>query len=94
MNEIKLTENSGRTLCGRIAQALEDAGAKIVSSDDYKQLLYPTDQIYIDYTWQEKLFTLHLEHTLGISLFSDELDISALNEIAHAINSSELVRKA
>lgn len=85
MNELKLISQGDRLLCGRIAQALDEAGARVISKDDYQQLLCPTDQIYIDYTWQEKLFTLHLEHSLGIFLLSDALDLNALSEIAHKV---------
>jgi hypothetical protein len=87
MHEVKLTEKAARLLCVNIAQAPEEAGATIVSEDDYQQLACPTDQIYIDYTWQNKVFTLHLEHVLGISIFSEELDIDELDDIASKVRS-------
>ncbi len=86
MSELKLTDDSDREFFARVAHALDEAGAKIVSEDDYQQLLYPLDQMYIDYSWEGKLFTLHLEHYLGIFLLSDELNMNALNVIASKIS--------
>lgn len=85
MSELKLSSHGDRVLCGRIAQALNTAGATVVSEEDYQQLLHPLDQIYIDYTWQGKLFTLHMEHSLGIFIISDALDSNMLDDIAKRI---------
>lgn len=88
MKELELSSQSDRVLFGRIAHALNITGAQIVSEEDYQQLLCPLDQLYIDYMWQGKLFTLHLEHTLGIFIFSGALDINVLNEIANKLRTA------
>jgi hypothetical protein len=85
MHEYVITTNSDRNKYRKLAEAIEAAGGEIVSEDDYEQFEYPLEQMYIDYMWQGKSITLHLEHSLGIMLLSKDVVLSALKAIADII---------
>lgn len=66
--------------------AIEQAGGKIVDPSDYEQLESNLDQFYIDYNFEGKIITLHLEHYLGIFLLSEKADTDQLKGIWSVIS--------
>ena len=86
MHEINISKTSGRKYYKRILDALESSGATIVDASDYEQLESHLDQLYIDYNFEGKIITLHLEHSLGIFLLSEEADTDQLQGIWSVVN--------
>lgn len=81
MSEINISKTSSRADYRKILTALEKSGGKIVDPSDYEQLESHLDQLYIDYNFEGKVITLHLEHYLGISLLSEDADTDDLEKI-------------
>lgn len=84
MNEVSIFKKSDPELYQSAGEIIESMGGAIVGPG-YEQLDYPVDQAYIDFQWKGKTLTLHLEHYLGISIYSKQLALQELQKIAQTI---------
>lgn len=84
MNEVSISKKSDSEVYQNTGAAIEALGGVIVGPG-YEQLDYPMDQIYIDYNLKGKILTLHLEHYLGISIFSKQMEVQELEFLSQAI---------